>query len=188
MTDPDLIAFLRWALPRLGLHWPGFRKVRGRVRKRLNARPREPGLPDVAAYQDHLEAYPGEWAILDGLCRITVTRFHRDRGLFDRLRRVVLPEPAQRAWDRGTEAVRCWSAGCASGEESYTLKILRELGLPERPDGGPTWWPRPRLLGWPSRPGGRGVRCRYTGLAPNVSARAGWPPEVRWRSCNALAL
>ena len=49
MTDPDLVAFLRWALPRLGLHWPGFRKVRGRVRQLLNARPRELGLPDVTA-------------------------------------------------------------------------------------------------------------------------------------------
>ena len=47
MTDPDLVAFLQWDLPRLGLHWPGFRKVR--VRKRLNARLRELGLPDVAA-------------------------------------------------------------------------------------------------------------------------------------------
>ena len=54
-----------------------------------------------------------------------------DRGLFDHLCRVVLPELAQRAVERGAEALRCWSAGCASGEEPYTLKILWELGLPE---------------------------------------------------------
>jgi chemotaxis protein methyltransferase CheR len=146
MTDPDLVAFLQRALPRLDLHWPGFRKVRGSGRKRLNARLRELGLHDVAAYQDHLEAYPGEWGILDGLCRITITQFHRDRGVFDRLCRVVLPEPAQLAWDRGTEAGRCWSAGRTSGEEPYTLKILWELGLPEGPTaaryGGPAASPR----------------------------------------------
>src|SRR5947199_9550309 len=28
MSDPDLVAFLQWALPRLGLRWPGFRTVR----------------------------------------------------------------------------------------------------------------------------------------------------------------
>src|SRR4051794_32163897 len=115
MSDPDLVAFLQWALPRLGLRWPGFRRVRGRVRKRLNERLRELGLTDVAAYRDHLDTQPREWAILDGLCRIGISRFHRDRGVFDHLRRVLLPELARRAWGRGEGVVRCWCAGCASG-------------------------------------------------------------------------
>jgi len=130
MNDPDLVAFLQWALPRVGLRWRGYRKVRGRVRKKLNERLRELGLPDVAAYRARLEAHPPEWAVLDALCRITISRFHRDRGVFDHLRRVVLPELARRASERGAEVVRCWSAGCASGEEPYTLRILWELGLP----------------------------------------------------------
>src|SRR5262249_55626720 len=98
--------------------------------KKLNERLRELGLPDIAAYRDRLEAHPQEWAVLDALCRITITRFHRDRGVFDHLRRVVLPGLAQRASKRAAEAVRCWSAGCASGEEPYTLRILWERGLP----------------------------------------------------------
>jgi chemotaxis protein methyltransferase CheR len=65
------------------------------------------------------------------LCRISISRFHRDRGVFDHLRRVVLPELPRRAWGRGEGAFRCWSAGCASGEEPYTLMILWQLGLPE---------------------------------------------------------
>jgi chemotaxis protein methyltransferase CheR len=108
----------------------GYRKVRARVRKKLNERLRELGLPDIAAYRDRLEAHPQEWADLDALCRITISRFHRDRGVFDHLRRVVLPGLAQRASERGAEAVRCWSAGCASGEEPYTLRILWERGQP----------------------------------------------------------
>jgi chemotaxis protein methyltransferase CheR len=64
------------------------------------------------------------------LCRIAISRFHRDRGVFDHLLRAVLPGLAQRASERGAEAVRCWSAGCASGEEPYTLRILWDLGLP----------------------------------------------------------
>jgi len=130
MSDPELVAFLRWALPRLGLRWPGYRKVRARVRKKLNERLRELGLPDIAAYQDCLVAHPQEWAVLDELCRISISRFHRDRDIFDHLRRVVLPGLAERASERGAEAVRCWSAGCASGEEPYTLRILWERELP----------------------------------------------------------
>ena len=130
MSDPELVAFLQWALPRVGLRWQGYRKVRARVRKKLNERLRELGLPDIAAYRERLEAHPQEWAVLDALCRITISRFHRDRGVFDHLRRVVLPGLAERASERGAETVRCWSAGCASGEEPYTLRILWERGLP----------------------------------------------------------
>src|SRR6516165_2722061 len=130
MSDPELVAFLQSALPHLGLRWQGYRKVRARVRKKFNEWLRELGLPDIAAYRDRLEAHPQEWADLDALCRITISRFHRDRGVFDHLRRVVLPGLAQRASERGAEAVRCWSAGCASGEEPYTLRILWERGQP----------------------------------------------------------
>src|SRR5262249_41732962 len=126
MNDPELVAFLRWALPRLGLRRPGYRRIRARVRKKLNERLRELGLPDSAAYRDRPEADPQEWAVLGTLCRITISRFHRDRGAFDHLRRVVLPGLAE----RGAEAVRCWSAGRALGEEPYTLKILWERGPP----------------------------------------------------------
>ena len=95
MNDPELVAFLQWALPRLGLRWQGYRKVRARVRKKLNERLRQLGLPDIAAYRDRLEAHPQEWVVLDALCRITISRFHRDRGVFDHLRRIVLPRLAE---------------------------------------------------------------------------------------------
>ena len=72
MNDPQFVAFLQWALPRLGLRWPGYRKVRARVRKKLNERFRELGLSDIVAYRDRLEAHPQEWADLDALCRITI--------------------------------------------------------------------------------------------------------------------
>jgi chemotaxis protein methyltransferase CheR len=131
MADADLVAFLQWALPRLGLRWPGYRKVRGTVRKRLNHRLRELNLSDLGDYRCHLEAHPAEWGALREICLITISRFYRDRAVFDRLRRVVLPELARLARGRSESELRCWSAGCASGEEPYTLKILWELGISE---------------------------------------------------------
>jgi len=126
MHDPECTAFLQWALPRLDLRWAGFRKVRKQVCKRLKQRLRLLGLPEFTAYRDQLAANPEEWRVLDDCCRITISRFFRDRGVFETLGDRVLPEIAQRAMREQRDA-QCWSAGCASGEEPYTLRLLWDL-------------------------------------------------------------
>lgn len=123
MTDAECVAFMQWALPRLGLRWPGFRKVRRQVCKRLARRVRDLGIGDLATYRAQLDADSREWAELDAMCRITISRFYRDKGVFRALVETVLPELARRAGGEGRD-VRCWSAGCASGEEVYTLKMI----------------------------------------------------------------
>jgi len=129
VTDAECVAFLQWALPRLRLRWEGFRRVRRQVCKRLARRIAALHLADTHAYRAHLEAHPGEWAVLDGLCRISITRFHRDRAVFDRLRETIVPELAQAARRRGRPALTLWSAGCAGGEEPYTLAILWRMAV-----------------------------------------------------------
>ncbi len=124
MRDRDCVGFLQWALPRLGLRWPGYRKVRGTVCKRVGRRLRALGLVDLDAYRDVLAADPREWECLETFCRIPISRFWRDRGVFERLGREVLPALAAEAPARGERLVRCWSIGCASGEEAYSLRIL----------------------------------------------------------------
>jgi chemotaxis protein methyltransferase CheR len=128
VTDSDCTVFLQWALPQAGLRWPGFRKVRRQVCKRLRARARELGLDDFDAYRARLEADPSEWLTFDECCHITISRFFRDRGIFDALRRQVLPSIAARAKREGRGAL-AWSAGCASGEEPYTLRILWDIEI-----------------------------------------------------------
>jgi chemotaxis protein methyltransferase CheR len=123
LSDTDCTVFLQWALPQLDLRWPGFRKVRRQVCKRLKRRMDDLYLADFSAYRARLEADPAEWRVLDECCHITISRFFRDRNVFEVLRRRVLPDIADRARREGREA-RIWSAGCASGEEPYTLKIL----------------------------------------------------------------
>ena len=128
MADADCVAFLQWALPRLDLRWLGFRKVHGQVCKRLKRRMKELGLSGFAAYRARLEADPDEWAVLDGLCHITISRFFRDSRVFEALGQRILPEIATRAAQERREA-HFWSAGCASGEEPYTLKIIWDLAV-----------------------------------------------------------
>ena len=127
MTHEDeCAAFLQWALPRLRLRWAGFRKVRSQVCKRLRRRMDELRLETLEQYRSRLEATPDEWAVLDDLCYITISRLYRDKRVFDFLGGVILPELARTAVLH-SRPVRCWCAGCASGEEVYTLKILYDL-------------------------------------------------------------
>lgn len=123
MKDSECIAFLQWALPQLRLRWAGFRKVRRQVCKRLGRRLESLGLKSLEDYRARLASDPQEWIALDDLCRITISRFYRDKGVFRTLAYVVLPILARRA-EAEKRDVTCWSAGCASGEEVYTLKII----------------------------------------------------------------
>jgi chemotaxis protein methyltransferase CheR len=124
MNDMECVGFLQWALPELRMRWPGFRKVRGQVCKRIGRRLIELGLTDVAAYRSFLENHPEEWVWLDSLCRITISRFWRDRAVWDFLRDALVPELAHRVEERGGTTLCCWSAGCACGEELYTLGLI----------------------------------------------------------------
>ncbi|HZA01402.1 MAG TPA: CheR family methyltransferase [Hyphomicrobiaceae bacterium] len=132
MSDRACAAFLQWALPRVELRWAGFRRVRGQVCKRLKRRLKALGLEGFAEYRLRLERDPSEWQRLDEACRITISRFYRDRGVFGGLQDCVLPSLARKAGSDGRSLIRCWSAGCASGEEVYSLKIVWDLTLAAR--------------------------------------------------------
>lgn len=101
----------------MGLRWAGFRKVRGQVRKRVTRRIAELNLVGLEEYRDWLKTHPEEWAVLDAACRISITRFYRDRAVWQFLESYF-----------SAPDIRGWSAGCAAGEEPYTLAILLRLG------------------------------------------------------------
>jgi chemotaxis protein methyltransferase CheR len=132
MNDEQCVHFLQWALPQLHMRWDGFRKVRRQVRKRLSRRLKELGLADADAYRDYLHRHAEEWHYLDTLCRITISRFYRDKGVYAALSDQVLPALARAAQQRGDKALRVWSAGCGAGEEPYTTAILWHLELRAR--------------------------------------------------------
>ncbi|WNG40950.1 chemotaxis protein CheR [Archangium violaceum] len=135
MTDTECLELLRWAAPRLGLRYEGFRRVRGQVCKRVGRRIKALGVVGLPAYLERLEVDPAERAVLDALCRVTISRFYRDQGVFDALREPLLPQVMEAARARGERVLRVWSAGCASGEEPYTVAALFHLGLrPRFPD------------------------------------------------------
>ena len=129
VTDQECTRFLQWCLPRLRMRWMGFRRVRKQVCKRLSRRIAELGLADLGAYRAFLESNETEWRALDAMCRITISRFYRDRAVWDLLCGEALPALAREAVAGSRAVVRCWSAGCGSGEEAFTLRIAWRLGV-----------------------------------------------------------
>jgi len=89
------------------------------LRRRLAVRMRACGAPSFAAYAEVLDAVPAEFDRLLAALTINVTRFFRNPETWDLLARRVVPELLG-----ARRHVRVWSAGCASGEEPYTLALL----------------------------------------------------------------
>ena len=89
------------------------------LKRRVQSRMR---LNGVVSYRDYLlllRNNPAEYDALKKGLTINVTRFWRDPPVFDAIRRDIIPELRRRKTN-----IRIWSAGCATGEEPYTLAII----------------------------------------------------------------
>src|SRR3989440_2537194 len=82
-------------------------------------------------YLDYLKAYSQEVGELVKAFLINVTQFFRDSNAFTYLKSEVLPKLIARGLERD-HTLRVWAAGCATGEEAYSLAMLiTELLGPE---------------------------------------------------------
>jgi chemotaxis protein methyltransferase CheR len=111
---------LRELIERFGYSWKGYRKVRKGVRKRIRHRLQELGCPNAAAYLQELERNAAERRLCRRLMSVSVSRFFRDRRLWECLIQDIFPSLLGQAH----EGVRIWSAGCACGEEPYSITML----------------------------------------------------------------
>lgn len=128
----DCEQFLAWALPRLGLDHAAFFRFQKSLCKRVRRRTRELHLADLDAYREYLTEHPEEWGTLDGFSRISISRFFRNRPLFEQLRAEALPWLAREARGEGRRQLRCCCVGVASGEEPYSLRLLWDWYLQEQ--------------------------------------------------------
>ncbi|MHC1480579.1 CheR family methyltransferase [Frateuria aurantia] len=100
------------------------RLLQGRLQRRL----RSLKLDSFAAYCERVRNDPEpEMAALLSAVSTNVTRFFRESHHFDYLAKELLPK-----WlAAGRTRLRLWSAGCASGEEAYTLAMVLERAVRE---------------------------------------------------------
>ncbi|MGQ9646062.1 MAG: CheR family methyltransferase [Thermodesulfobacteriota bacterium] len=111
--------FLREAAPLLGLQWRPFKR-RG-IRRKIERRIIEMGLLSFQEYLEKVKKESAEQGVLSKILTVTISRFFRDKEVFDKLGRCVLPIVLEKENKR---EVKIWCVGCASGEEPYTLALL----------------------------------------------------------------
>ncbi len=101
-----------------------------RLERRLNVR----NQPDLRSYSDYLKQNPEEISSLLKDLLISVTNFFRDPVAFQTLEKEVLPALLQNQTEK--KSIRIWSAGCATGEEAYSIAMMcaeQTSGLDESP-------------------------------------------------------
>jgi two-component system CheB/CheR fusion protein len=92
------------------------------VGRRIERRQTLTHAPDLESYVESLRNDSAELNALYRDLLIGVTRFFRDREAFERLERDVLS--GLLSHKQASEEIRVWIAGCATGEEAYSLAIL----------------------------------------------------------------
>ena len=94
------------------------------VLRRIAVRQRASGAADLPTYLKLVRRNPVERDTLVRALTIHVSQFFRNPSTFRALQREVLPAILAAKDRRGSRALRLWSAGCACGEETYSLALL----------------------------------------------------------------
>ncbi|HEX3860317.1 MAG TPA: chemotaxis protein CheB [Stellaceae bacterium] len=127
---PEICTLLR---DRLGHDFSGYKK--NTMVRRIQRRMQVLQISDMPAYTERLRGEPDQIDLLFRELLIGVTQFFRDPAAFDTLAQKIVPKMIA---DRGlNDTIRVWVAGCATGEEAYSIAILlREAlaGLERRPN------------------------------------------------------
>jgi two-component system CheB/CheR fusion protein len=123
----DFVKLVEYLKANRGFDFSGY-KLSSLVR-RVQKRMQQVGVASYPEYVDYLEVHPDEFVPLFNTILINVTSFFRDPEAWQALAERILPRILEAR--RPGEPIRCWSAGCASGEEAYTLAILLAEALGE---------------------------------------------------------
>lgn len=173
MTSDDLTAAVDLIRTRLGLDATAYHPTY--LRRRIHARVAARRAPDLPSYLDLASREPEELRALEQSLTINLTRFFRDPATWDAIRAHVAPALAG-------APVFAWSAGCASGEEAWSLAMTLEATL-----GGAPW----RVLATDVDPEAletarAGAYGSAEGVPPDLAARNLGPDGAGVRVADAL--
>jgi chemotaxis protein methyltransferase CheR len=112
----DFEKLLREIAKRTGLNLVGYRD--SYLKRRIGVRIKANRLNSYDEYIEFLKKNPTEYEKLLDRLTVNVTEFFRNPSTFEAFRRKVLPAL------KSKRDIRIWSAGCASGEEPYSIAII----------------------------------------------------------------
>ena len=118
--DKQWDALLEYLQRNRGFDFRGYKpaSLTRRIRRRMEI----VGVNDFEHYLDYLEVHPEEFPLLFNTILINVTAFFRDPAAWEYLAKEALPHFINEK--QAAEPIRIWSAGCASGEEAYTIAMI----------------------------------------------------------------
>ena len=127
-TDPTFESLLDYLKDQRGFDFTGYK--RATLIRRVQRRMGTLEIPGFEEYQDYLQVRPDEFTALFNTILINVTGFFRDPEAWQYLREELIPAMLDQ---RLNAPIRLWSAGCASGEEAYSLAMVfaEALGVEE---------------------------------------------------------
>jgi two-component system, chemotaxis family, CheB/CheR fusion protein len=143
---------------------------RGTILRRMQRRMTVHELPDLAAYRQYVGKHPEEGSALLRDLLISVTNFFRDPDAWAALESTVIPHLF--SGRRSDEVIRVWVAGCATGEEAYSMAMALS-------DAAATFSAPPRFQVFATDIDTDAIGVARAGLYTN-SGVADVPPE-RWR-------
>jgi chemotaxis protein methyltransferase CheR len=108
-------------IEQLGLDCNRFR--RSYIERRLAGRLRATGCRDYLCYSRYLDKHPEEYPVLLDALTVNVTEFFRDTPVYHELETNIFPAIVAANANRG-RIIRLWSAGCASGEETFSMALI----------------------------------------------------------------
>jgi len=126
-ADPGFEVLLDYLKHSRGCDLTGYK--RASLIRRFQHRMQSINIDTYQSYLEYLQYHPKEYLALLEDVLINVTSFFRDRATWDYLAVEVIPRII--ASKQRDEPIRVWSAGCATGQEIYSLLILlaEALGL-----------------------------------------------------------
>jgi len=113
---------LDYLLEERGFDFSGYHPAM--LERRIGRRLTATACRDLKEYLDCLQQNAAEMDRLTDVITINVSRFFRDTLTFELIADRILPALIREKTEAGDHSLRVWSAGCAKGEEPYSLAIL----------------------------------------------------------------
>jgi two-component system CheB/CheR fusion protein len=131
-NNPELEKLLDYIRRNRGFDFSGYKRTS--LSRRILKRIQMLGVESYSDYLDYLEVHPDEFVDLFNTILINVTTFFREPQAWEYIAHEIIPRII--VSKDVTKPIRLWSAGCASGEETYTIAMLlaEALGMEQYSD------------------------------------------------------